>query len=249
MKDLEQLVQYHDGDLNEADKLQLAERLKNETALQNTLDLINDVEHLLGDRQLASFEENVKEAEAAFFQKKAAESRFTLSFWMKAAAVLVLIVSAALFFLVVKNNVSYSNDELFAVYYEKLPADFATRSDDNARDDFIHAIKLYNENKYQEAIAKFNQILEKDPANNAARLFLGICLTETSDFKSAVGEFKNILDQHDPIFEEHATWYLSLCYIKTQHPGSAKPLLNNLVTSRSFYMAKASEILEKLDKK
>jgi tetratricopeptide (TPR) repeat protein len=247
MKDLEQLVQYHDGDLTEADRLLLAERLKNEAELQNTLDLITDVECLIGDRELASFEENVKEAEASFLQKKAAESRLTLNFWMKAAAILVVLVSAALFFLVLKNNVSLNNDELFAAYYEKLPADFATRSDINSKDDFINAIKLYNENKYQEAITKFHHILKNDPSNNAARLFLGISLTETSDFESAAGEFKYILDQRDPIFEEHATWYLSLCYIKTQHPGLARPLLSSLVSSRSFYMVKASDLLKKLE--
>ncbi len=246
MKDLEQLVQFLDGELNEVEKQQLIEKLKNNPGLSEKLDLIKDFDALTGDKQLSGFEDTLKEVEVDFMKRKQATSRLQLKFWMQVAAAVLILISAATYFLVIKEKTSPSADSLYASYYQKLPADYATRSNENGNDLFINAIKLYNENRYDEAISIFNKIIQADPSNNAARLFLGICYTETNNFQKASGLFNDILIKHDPIFEEHAAWYLSLCYIKTKKPDLAKPLLNNLVETRSFYVGKASELLRKL---
>lgn len=249
MKDLEQLVQYLDGELNEVEKKQLVEKLKNDPSLSEKLDLIKDVDQLIGDKHLENFEESLKEIETLYFKNKDKESSARTSKkleWLRAAAIFIVLVAAGAYFVFQINNDSLTTDELFTAYYEKMPADFTTRSEEMVNDDFIIAIKLYNENKYQQAIVEFNKILEKDPSNTAARLFLGICYTETKQFDSASGHFKNIIEKHDPIFEEHASWYLALCYIKTNKPDSAKQLLNKLVNTRSFYIKKATDLLSEL---
>lgn len=246
MKDLEQLVQFLDGDLNEVEKQQLIEELKKNQGLNAKLDLIKDFDALTGDKQLSDFEDTLKEVEAEFLNRKQPSSKLNLKLWMQIAATVILLISAATYFLVIKERSSVSPDSLYAAYYQKLPADYVTRSGENGNDLFINAIKLYNDNKYQEAIAEFNKVLLTDPSNNAARLFLGICFSEISNFKKASEHFNIILNQRDPIFEEHAAWYLSLCYIKTKNPDLARPLLINLVETRSFYIGKASELLGKL---
>ncbi len=248
MKDLEQLVQFLDGELNEAEKQQLVDKLRNNPELNGKFELIKDFDALTGDKQISNFETTIKEVEAEFLAKKQATSKLNLKLWMQIAATVILLISAATYFLVIKERSSFSPDSLYAAYYQKLPADFATRSGEKSDDLFINAIKLYNDNKYQEAIVEFTKILNSDPSNNAARLFLGICYSETDNFKKASEHFNIILNHHDPIFEEHAAWYLSLCYIKTNNPDLARPLLNNLVETRSFYIGKASELLGKLKK-
>jgi tetratricopeptide (TPR) repeat protein len=245
MKDLEQLVQFLDGELNEVEQKQLREELKNNPALSQKLDLIKDFDALTGDKQLSDFEDTLKEVEGEFRNRKQT-SKLNLKLWMQIAATIIILISAATYFLVIKEKTSVSADSLYAAYYHKLPADYSTRSNENGNDLFINAIKLYNENKYHEAIVEFNKIIRTDPSNNAARLFLGICYSETNNFEKASGLFNDIIKQHDPIFEEHAAWYLSLCYIKTKKPELAKPLLNNLVETRSFYIGKATELLGKL---
>jgi tetratricopeptide (TPR) repeat protein len=247
MKDLEQLVQYLDGELNEVQKHQFTEKLKNDPSLGKKKELIEDVDKLIGDKQLLSFEECLKEVEALYKieNKKVQSSRIIRLKWMKAAAVVIFIVGVStLFFL--NHNSMRSGDELFAEYYAKMPADFATRSALPENDAFLSAIQMYNANMYSEAIIEFNKILQKDPTNNAARLFLGICYAETKQFKVAASQFKNIIENKDPIFEEHASWYLSLCYIKTQNTEAARKSLSGLVNSQSFYKGKASQLLKEL---
>jgi TolA-binding protein len=248
MKDLEHLVRYLDGELNELDKQVLIEKLKKDPSLSEKLELIKDLDQLMGDKHLASFEESLKEVENIYFNANIQEkSTFSQKFRVivRVAAIVVVVVSSLAYFYFTEMR-PLSNDKLFATYYEKMPADFSTRSATAPDDDFMKAVRLYNENKFSEAIVEFVQILKTDPSNNAAKLFLGICYTETQNYNDAAVLFKNILVQKDTIFEEHASWYLSLCYIKINKPALAKPLLDKLISTRSFYMDKASELKKKL---
>lgn len=248
MKDLEHLVRYLDGELSEVDKLALIEKLKNDPSLSEKVELIKDFDLMIGDKHLASFEESLKEVENMYFNanihEKPSFKTGYLIFARVAAVVLVVVSSLAYFYFAdVKPQ---SNDKLFATYYEKMPADFSTRSATVNNDGFMKAIQLYNDNKFPEAIVEFENILKTDPSNNAAKLFLGICYTETKKYKEATVLFKSILVQNDTIFEEHASWYLSLCYIKVNKPGLARPILDKLISSHSFYREKASELKKKL---
>jgi tetratricopeptide (TPR) repeat protein len=248
MKDLEHLVRYLDGELNEVDKKELIEKLKKDPSLSEKVELIKDVDQIMGDKHLSSFEESLKEVENLYFnaniQEKSTFSRRYLA-TARVAAILLVVVSTLAYFYFTDLR-PQSNDKLFSTYYEKMPADFGTRSATSPDDGFMKAIKLYNENKFTEAIVGFENILKTDPSNNAAKLFLGICYTETQKFKEAAALFKSILVQNDTIFEEHASWYLSLCYIKINKPGLARPILDKLISTHSFYMDKASELKKKL---
>lgn len=251
MKDLEQLVQYLDGDLNDYDRQQLTEKMRVDASLREKLDFIKDVDRVIGDNELSSFEECLNDVENSFFNRQTLEEpkpayKFKRTYIMRAAAVAAIVVATALTFILIQDRLIYSHDKIFASYYEKMPVDFATRSNEIFKDDFTDAIKYYNQNNYKEAIIHFEKVLKKDPTNNAAKLFLGICYTETKQYKNAAGQFHTIIQQKDPIFEEHASWYLSLCYIKTDNPKLAKNILHNLVNTHSFYTAKASELLKQL---
>jgi len=245
MKELEQLVQYLDGELNEVEKQQLVQKLKIDPTLSEKLDLIKDVDKLIGDYQLTSFEDSLKEVQSQYEHSKQAKKTSKKLFLLSTAAIITIVISVAFFFIYQHSHFSKNLDKVYAAYYEKLPADFATRSEQN-NDDFLDAINLYNENKYQEAIIAFGKIVKKDPTNNAAKLFLGICYSELNQYNNAVSEFKEIVENKDGLFEEHAAWYLSLCYVKINNQKLAKQLLTNLVSSRSFYMLKASDLLKEL---
>ncbi|NJK94570.1 MAG: tetratricopeptide repeat protein [Bacteroidales bacterium] len=250
MKDLEHLVKYLDGELSEKEKHELIEKLRNDPSLSEKVDLIKDVDEIVGDKHLSSFEESLKEVESVYFNRDlhnaSVSSRKYLIFTRIAVVLFVLLSTGAYFFFTGEGN-SGGQDKLFAAYYEKMPADFTTRSVFPQDDNFIKAIKYYNDNKFRAAIIEFEKILKSDPDNNSVKLFLGLCYTETNEFENAAGFFKSILKQKDPIFEEHAAWYLSLCYIKTNKFDMAKPILKKLIDSRSFYMQKASELQNKLN--
>jgi tetratricopeptide (TPR) repeat protein len=258
MKDLEQLVRYLDGDLSDNERQQIDDRLKIDPSFSGKLDLIKDVDNILGDKELSSFEQRLSEIEKRYRNKESLEeplptyekpipvyntSKFNIR---RIAAVIAILVAFTFSVIWIKNTFWESKNDLFATYYQKMPADFGTRSEESTDNEFIRAIKLYNQNNYKEAIIAFERVLKKDPSNNAAKLFLGISYTETRQYKNAANQFTNIIQGKDPIFEEHASWYLSLCYLKTNNPGLAKNILQILVNTNSFYKDKASDLLKKL---
>lgn len=250
MRDLEQLIRSLDGELTEEQKNQLNEELKNNPSLVDNLELIKDVDSLMGDKHLNSFESTLKEVEYVVFKQgnlKKEEvkiNRFT--FTRLVAASVIAIVSLGILFYFMASNQKQSSEYLYAHYYQKLEADFLTRSATVAQDDFIKAVEFYSQGKYESAIGLFNSIIKKDPSNNAAKLFLGISYTETQRFTNAIKVFQDLIKQDDIMFGEHASWYLSLCYIKLNEVSKAKPLLKHLVTTKSFYVQKASDLLKDL---
>ncbi|MDX9991413.1 MAG: adenylate/guanylate cyclase domain-containing protein [Anaerolineales bacterium] len=58
--------------------------------------------------------------------------------------------------------------------YEGLPPEIADRREAN-RPDFERAIELYQHGKFDLAGKLFNQVLERDPADQAAKLYLELC--------------------------------------------------------------------------
>lgn len=90
------------------------------------------------------------------------------------------------------------------------------------------------------------RVITVEPANNAAKLFLGISFIETDQLKNAIPLFKNILESNDILFGEHARWYLSLCYIKLKEVEKAKLQLQQIIKDKTIYAQKATEILKKI---
>jgi TolA-binding protein len=250
MNDLEQLIRYLDGELTEEQKILFQEQLKNNHALTDNLEIIQDINQILGDKQIATFEDNLKEVEHVLFRnseikKERATSHYSVGRRLAIAGAISLLIIGCAYFLFFKTTASYT-DELYAQYYSKLDANFFTRSDAPAKDDFIQAIQLYDAGDYKAAIMLFNKILTNDPSNNAVKLFLGICYSETQRFPNAIKILQGVIAQNDLTFGEHATWYLSLCYIKTKDIQHAKQTLKQLISSKSYYVEKASELLQKL---
>lgn len=242
MRDLEQLVRYLDGELTESEKQQLLEKLKNDPSLREKLELISDVDKLLGDKHLENFEESVSEIEAVHSGKTKPDSDRKLK-WLAAAAIFLILISAASYFIFYKTT---SGEKLFAAYYERLPADFATRSPEAGNDDLDLSLRLYNTGKFQEATGELRKIVQKQPDDYAAGLYLGICYMETDQENNAASEFRKVLNSGDPVFEEHALWYLSLSYIKAGQTSLAIPMLKKLAGSQTFYKEKASGLLNKV---
>jgi tetratricopeptide (TPR) repeat protein len=248
MSDLEFLIRYLDGDLTEEQKREFQEQLKTNSSLANNLEFIQDMDQLLGDRHMADFEDSLKEVENVLFQKQEKEKssrKFFLGKVLAIAGVIAILIMGTAYFLFFKSG-KLNTDALYSQYYQKLDAGFVNRSEAPGKDDFIQAIQYYDAGKYNQAITLFQKIINSDPSNNAARLFLGICYSETKQYPHAVPLFLGIVKQNDLAFKEHAYWYLSLCYLKLNDIPRAKQNLKILISSQSFYVEKASELLKKL---
>lgn len=92
------------------------------------------------------------------------------------------------------------------------------------------AYNLYDQEQIQTALAQFDVYLETAPATDRfyqeATLFKATALMETGQFSKATILLQEILQTNASL--EEATWYLALCYLKTNEADKIQGLLQNL---------------------
>lgn len=249
MNDLESLIRFLDGELNEEEKKELQKQLLEDPKLMEQYQLIVDFDKAMNDKQLKQFEDSLDRAKANYFESLPEAETLNPPFrkirhWLIAASIIfAVILGIVLSKTLIKGQ---NTDQLFAQYYERLDNSFTSRSYAESGNDFTKAIQFYDQGNYEGAIMLLKRVVTVDPANNAAKLFLGISFIETEQLKNAIPVFKNILESNDVIFGEHARWYLSLCYIKLKEVDKAKQQLQQIIKEKTIYAQKASEILKKI---
>ncbi|MGD0038635.1 MAG: tetratricopeptide repeat protein, partial [Bacteroidota bacterium] len=70
------------------------------------------------------------------------------------------------------------------------------RGDSLLREEYADAVSLFREKKYEEAIAKFNSLLEKGIENTLAgncEYWIGECNFATRDYNNAIGHFEKVI--------------------------------------------------------
>jgi tetratricopeptide (TPR) repeat protein len=162
-----------------------------------------------------------------------------------AASVAFLIVAGALLMYVLKPK-TYTNDELFSIYYKPYESDISIRSDNDNVSDLKGAILLYNRNNYQLAYEKFNEIIEQDNDNYLTKYYLGLTCMEMEDFNTAVPLFEDLLLNWQSCYVYHAEWYLALCHLKLNDKENAVLLLNRIIRTNKYYRYRAGKILKEL---
>ena len=193
---------------------------------------------LLGDLAL---KERVKRLHKNAVKNLPAEKRFNIIPFLKYAAVIIFIITAGLWFM----QGPISGQDVFNNNYQAYELNFGDRGN-NLEDITISAGQLYADGDYKKAIDLFNTIPDNQ-TNAKARLAKGISYLEIADFKNADIAFQKLIDDKDPIYEDHAKWYLAMSYFKSGNDAGAKILIQEIVNKPGrFNHQKAKDILEKI---
>jgi len=193
---------------------------------------------LLGDLAL---KERVKRLHKEAVKNFPAEKRFNIIPLLKYAAVIIFVIVAGLWFM----QGPISGQDVFNNNYQAYELNFGDRGSD-VEDIAISAGQLYMDGDYKKAIDLFNSLPESQTSAKL-RLAKGVSFLETADYKNAVIAFQKLIDDKDPIYEEHAKWYLAMTYFKNENDLNAKKLIQEIVNKPgSFNHQKAKDILEKL---
>jgi len=247
MEQLEKIIRYLDGEVISEEKQLFEKELDADNSLRQMLCLVQEVELTIGDGRLLSYIDCLKEAQAKVNDEIAhnPKKRIMQSWKMLAAACLTIVVVASVIFY--SNYSKPSSDKVFANFYHKYEADLLTRSAEPSEvNDLIKAIQLYDLGNYKEAITKFEAIIKTDETNTTAHFFIGVSFIETKNYAKAIDNLTYVVTQNDTAFVEHAEWYLSLCYLKTNQINQATLLLHKIANSTTFYKIMAADILKKL---
>lgn len=172
---------------------------------------------------------------------KRARNSMTLVRIIYAVAVVVLLGLAAVFLM----DGKASSAELFAAHFS--PSNLTITRSTDQESDIVRLNTLYNTGDYEASMPLFVSILEKEPSAANLRLAYGSALMVQEDFAAARVQFEVILNASDPLYSDHAKWYLALIDLKEERRSSAQERLEELVSdSQSDFNSEAKSLLEEL---
>lgn len=108
------------------------------------------------------------------------------------------------------------------------------------------AEQAFNAGNYVKAKASLRAYLAANPADNRARLALGIAALETNELSEARQLFDDLAEGNS-VFVTAGKWYLALSDIKEGKQVQAKAKLNEVVMQNNEYSQRAKELLQHLE--
>ena len=151
--------------------------------------------------------------------------------YLVAASFVILLGIAGLFFLL--RNETYSNDELFSMYYEQ-PDDIVNFYKSESAEPYID--NLINQ-KLESSVSEF----KKDSSNIEACYLSGIYFIQNEIYSDAINSFLFIIDHNKNLYVEEAEWYLALCYIKLDQYEKARVYLKEIVSGKGYKKEEARD--------
>jgi len=218
MSELNQEIieQYLDGELKGEALLAF------EQEMQANPELLKEVElhRTIHSEMIQSLQQREEEMEITqtlqelghdYFKKKPAKLVTIRRWWYTAAAA----AAAVLLFLVIRPLFTrpFDKDKLFARYIQDvqgLPEAQRGADNDSLR---VAAARLYNREKYAEALPLLGAVIAEQPGAVEFRLATGVSYLQTGKYDSAMVLF-DIIAAGTTVFKEKAVWYKALILLK-----------------------------------
>lgn len=188
--------------------------------------------------EIENTEENTKESSENSTQQHKKENVRLLNRVLRSVAAVLLIggLIALYFFLSPKQ----STDQLFAANYNTPQWSETVRGIENSA-----TIKTaYETGQFKEAM----QLMEPTLDDPAMQLYTGICQLELNQTEAAIKTFSQL--KTNETFNDQATWYLAMCYLKSKNEASCKSELRMLakgsIETSDNMKQKATKLLEEL---
>ncbi|HER07477.1 MAG TPA: hypothetical protein ENO20_01075 [Bacteroides sp.] len=158
--------------------------------------------------------------------------------------------AAAIILVIIGLSPSFTSaDRLFQTYYEPLDASGYTRRGDmtDLYLNMAEGIKLYNQGAYDKSNRIFSHLYSIHAPLAEVRLFSGLTYMGLGEYDTAVHFLEELLENNVRYIPE-ATWYLSLCCLKTGALEKAGDLLAGLDEYEGLYSEQAQDLRRKLQR-
>jgi len=238
------ISKYLAGELDALTASRFEEELKNDPILQKELELYEEVDEALQDKEVMELRKTLEFLNSLdnFVEENISKPRARRIKLVALAASVAIVLGFTAFSLVRTNK-----QRVFDKYYQAYDLTTVTRSDagENSRTLRIALEKYYNKD-YGEAVALFEQVLEKDPDQMATQLYSGISYFEIAEYQKAGKSFSRVIEHNDNLYIEQAKWYLGFCYLKSEEKEKAFKQFTEIAQSNSYYSEKAKALIKKL---
>lgn len=239
MEHKDEIRDYLYNKLSGEEKLLFEERLLKDATLQQEVTLYKNLYRIGKKDERMQFK---KQLEGYDLKEKPAASTSYFTKWMVAAILIVaLAVPSFLYF----NNPS--SEKLFAqnfVPYRNVIAPIE-RNDQAPQTIQQKAFEAYESKEYEKAILQFEKLTEAD-STAYKHFYIGNSQLALGKTDAAIDSFKAYLQTNGSL-KDRAQWYMALSYLADENKEMATPILENIVSTKSYNHLKASEILGKLD--
>lgn len=213
-EDWEHLEDYLSGNMTQPQQTAFKERLQTEPALQEAQLLITAIKETVLTEKLDSFHNSATEKIPSIAPVKKLRT-----YWMAAAATIIVIATTAIFLL--KGN----NDAKLAATYFEPDAGMATTMSSTENYAFSRGMVDYKMGKYSEAIEAWRPLLAANNANDTLHYFSGVAFLAMKKADSTVHHLRPVWNNKQSSFHADAGWYLALALLHQGKKSEAIPLL------------------------
>jgi tetratricopeptide (TPR) repeat protein len=241
MNDLERIDDYFSG------RLPVEERARFETSLETNSALAEAVAFYLTARQAAQTEARAhRQARFEMLREESGPVRqWPSRNWLAMAASAVLILGLGGYWLFQRQTPSAT--ELADQYIQQNFSQLSTQM--NGQTDSLQTgIARYNEGKIPEAGAVFNDLLQRNPADDRARKLAGLVALRTGQYNQAIDHFHRLSERTD-LYANPGLFLEALTRLKRGQPDDlrqAETLLKTVIDQNLEGKAEAEVLLEKL---
>jgi tetratricopeptide (TPR) repeat protein len=200
-----------------------------EAAFRNNLDKIHQELELDTSKPAKSKKQDFKKENIQLFPWKP----------ISIAASLLLTIGFFAWLFLLKTD---PNEKLFMAYFQADPG-LVTAMSSASNYEFDRAMVDYKSANYQEAIARWEKLIQDKPENDTILFFLGSSHLALKKADPAIFYLDAVASNENSNFQKDAIWYLGLAYVLEGKEGRAVEILSKSQNPKAIELLK--EIKEK----
>jgi len=155
-----------------------------------------------------------------------------------------LIISAPFLYNYFTGNPNYQN--LYENNFSLYP-DILSQRGETHNLMLEEAISYYKNKDFENASVLFHNLdVQDQPFANAIKLYCGISYLGAGNILLANDVFTGIINDIENPFHGQAKWYLALSYLSQGNITDARPLLEDIVSKKTYNHARANQILKEV---
>jgi len=249
MSKYEEFIQpFLDGELSREELDWFSKELETNAVLAEDIRLYREVDNAIREQDVLDLRDQLDVIHNSIGDpnhQPARQTRYRKVLSYAAIASLAILISLGVLLKVQHNKLT--NEQIFEKHYEPYEVTMIYRSAETDYQALLsRAMAKYEAQDYAAAIALYEQILERDPADMASSLYSGISYMETQQYNQADKKFRKIIDHNDNLFVEQAEWYLGFCYLHTGQNLEARGQFKEIASSDGSYSKKAKKIMRSI---
>lgn len=133
-------------------------------------------------------------------------------------------------------------------FFTPYPDMVGQRPRTSVNGDFLDAMALYSDEKYNDAIPALQRVVDRDDQNFAARLYLASALLASGDPYKAEMHLDFLENYKARAFQDQVEWYNCLCWLCEGNTTKAEQQARWIASRPHTYRTEAGELAAALAK-